>query len=98
MHTLPFHLSATSVIESVLHAQVLEIQASLPAPPNTTKRMMAGTYVAYVVVAWCYWGVGLSGYYAFGELQQAPSIGHKWRPVDLAMTPMLGYAHAFVRQ
>ena len=34
--------------------------------------MMAGTYVAYVVVAWCYWGVGLSGYYAFGVIQRAP--------------------------
>ena len=60
---------------------MLEIQASLPAPPNTTKRMMAGTYVAYVVVAWCYWGVGLSGYYAFGETQRSCLPANAWRPV-----------------
>ena len=59
---------------------MLEIQASLPAPPNTTKRMMAGTYVAYVVVAWCYWGVGLSGYYAFGKIHRASSLGRDQRP------------------
>ena len=43
--------------------------------------MMAGTYVAYVVVAWCYWGVGLSGYYAFGETPRSRSPAHAWRPV-----------------
>ncbi len=51
-------------------AQVLEIQACMPAPPTTTKRMMTGVYIAYAIVAWCYLGVGFSGYAAFGEPAQ----------------------------
>ena len=30
--------------------------------------MMTGVYIAYAIVAWCYLGVGFSGYAAFGEL------------------------------
>ena len=56
-----------SSTSSVLH-QVLEIQACMPAPPTTTKRMMTGVYIAYAIVAWCYLGVGFSGYAAFGAL------------------------------
>ena len=57
----------------VLH-QVLEIQACMPAPPTTTKRMMTGVYIAYAIVAWCYLGVGFSGYAAFGELSKSHII------------------------
>ena len=60
--------SSTSL---ALH-QVLEIQACMPAPPTTTKRMMTGVYIAYAIVAWCYLGVGFSGYAAFGELLISP--------------------------
>ncbi|CAK0783413.1 hypothetical protein CVIRNUC_006612 [Coccomyxa viridis] len=49
------------------HNVVLEIQACMPAPPTTTKRMMTGVYIAYAIVAWCYLGVGFSGYAAFGN-------------------------------
>ncbi len=44
----------------------------MPAPPTTTKRMMGGVYIAYAIVAWCYLGVGFSGYAAFG--QPAPPL------------------------
>lgn len=52
-------------------AQVLEIQACMPAPPTTKKRMMSGVYIAYAIVAWCYLGVGFSGYAAFGQSAQS---------------------------
>ena len=52
--------------------QVLEIQACMPAPPTTKKRMMTGVYIAYAIVAWCYLGVGFSGYAAFGKHQPFP--------------------------
>ena len=57
----------------------------MPAPPTTTKRMMTGVYIAYAIVAWCYLGVGFSGYAAFG--QPAPpllSVPHgPWYPLAL---------------
>ena len=53
--------------------QVLEIQACMPAPPSTKRRMMSGVYIAYAIVAWCYLGVGFSGYAAFGGLLSVPS-------------------------
>ncbi|KAK9904954.1 hypothetical protein WJX75_006393 [Coccomyxa subellipsoidea] len=48
------------------HNVVLEIQATLPSPPDTFKPMMKGVYVAYVLVAWCYFAVSITGYWAFG--------------------------------
>lgn len=49
------------------HNVVLEIQATLPSPPNTLKRYMRGVYLAYGIVSWCYAGVAFSGYYAYGQ-------------------------------
>ncbi|KAK9831658.1 hypothetical protein WJX74_004645 [Apatococcus lobatus] len=49
------------------HNVVLEIQAGLPSPPKTYKPMMKGVYVAYAVVAWCYFTVAITGYWAFGN-------------------------------
>ena len=34
---------------------------------------MSGVYIAYAIVAWCYLGVGFSGYAAFGGLLPVPS-------------------------
>jgi amino acid permease len=49
------------------HNVVLEIQACMPSPPATFKPMMNGVYIAYVIVAWCYFGVAFAGYWAFGN-------------------------------
>lgn len=44
--------------------------------------MMRGVYVAYAVVSWCYFGVSIAGYWAFGNGVGSNvifSIGHpKW--------------------
>ena len=42
-------------------------QATMPSPPATYRPYMRGVYVAYAVLTWCYAGVGITGYHAFGE-------------------------------
>jgi amino acid permease len=49
------------------HNVVLEIQATMPSPPATYRPYMRGVYVAYAVLTWCYAGVGITGYHAFGN-------------------------------
>jgi amino acid permease len=55
------------------HNVVMEIQATLPSvptekKPNPTKKpMMFGVYLAYFLVAYCYFGVAYTGYHAFGN-------------------------------
>ena len=79
-----------SSTKSVLH-QVLEIQACMPAPPTTTKRMMTGVYIAYAIVAWCYLGVGFSGYAAFGELSTSQSqTAQPATTISVCRTPLPG--------
>jgi hypothetical protein len=49
------------------HNVVLEIQATMPSPPATYRPYMRGVYVAYAILSWCYFGVAISGYWAFGN-------------------------------
>lgn len=51
------------------HNVVLEIQASIPSTPEkpSKKPMWKGVVIAYVIVAFCYLSVGISGYWAFGQ-------------------------------
>jgi len=56
------------------HNVVLEIQSTIKKPAGsehkenaTLKPMMFGVYVAYFLVAYCYFGVTFSGYAAFGS-------------------------------
>jgi hypothetical protein len=39
----------------------------MPSPPATYRPYMRGVYIAYAVLTWCYAGVGITGYHAFGE-------------------------------
>ncbi|XP_043722534.1 lysine histidine transporter-like 5 [Telopea speciosissima] len=50
------------------HSVVLEIQATIPSTPErpSSKPMWKGVYVAYIVVAFCYFTVSITGYWAFG--------------------------------
>jgi len=52
----------------------------MPSPPATYRPYMRGVYVAYAVLTWCYFGVGITGYWAFGE---PPSIhpSRAWKPM-----------------
>ncbi|RRT48335.1 hypothetical protein B296_00053187 [Ensete ventricosum] len=52
------------------HNVVLEIQATIPSTPEkpSKKPMWRGVLVAYLVVAICYFPVGLIGYWAFGNV------------------------------
>jgi amino acid permease len=51
------------------HNVILEIQATIPSKPNkpTHVPMMQGVWLAYAVVSWCYFGVSIAGYWAFGN-------------------------------
>lgn len=51
------------------HNVVLEIQATIPSTPEKPSKiaMWRGVLVAYLVVAFCYFGVALLGYWAFGN-------------------------------
>ncbi|KAL6280942.1 hypothetical protein ACE6H2_017823 [Prunus campanulata] len=51
------------------HNVVLEIQATIPSTPEkpSKKPMWKGVFVAYVVVALCYFPVALIGYWVFGN-------------------------------
>jgi hypothetical protein len=41
----------------------MEIQATLPHPPDTVAPMMLGVVAAYVVTPLCYFTVAISGYW-----------------------------------
>ncbi|KAF9601225.1 hypothetical protein IFM89_017410 [Coptis chinensis] len=51
------------------HSVVLEIQATIPSTPEnpSKKPMLKAAVVAYIMVALCYFPVGLIGYYVFGN-------------------------------
>ncbi|KAG0523145.1 hypothetical protein BDA96_07G098700 [Sorghum bicolor] len=51
------------------HNVVLEIQATIPSTPEkpSKKPMWKGAFVAYVIVAICYFPVAFVGYWAFGS-------------------------------
>ncbi|KAJ1391569.1 Amino acid transporter, transmembrane domain [Sesbania bispinosa] len=51
------------------HNVVLEIQATIPSTPEKPSKvpMWRGVVVAYIVVALCYFPVGLIGYWMFGN-------------------------------
>lgn len=51
------------------HNVVLEIQATIPSTPERPSKvpMWQGVVLAYIIVAWCYFGVSIAGYYAFGN-------------------------------
>ncbi|GAB2221328.1 hypothetical protein Droror1_Dr00012503 [Drosera rotundifolia] len=51
------------------HNVVLEIQATIPSTPDkpSKKPMMRGVWVAYAVVALCYFPVAFAGYAVFGN-------------------------------
>ncbi|MCO5563490.1 hypothetical protein L7F22_017133 [Adiantum nelumboides] len=51
------------------HNVVLEIQATIPSTPEKPSKipMWRGVLVAYLIVAFCYFGVALLGYWAFGN-------------------------------
>ncbi|PRQ20722.1 putative amino acid transporter, transmembrane domain-containing protein [Rosa chinensis] len=51
------------------HSVALEIQATIPSTPEKPSKhaMWKGVVVAYVVVAFCYLSVSLSGYWAYGS-------------------------------
>ncbi|KAK8560676.1 hypothetical protein V6N13_003360 [Hibiscus sabdariffa] len=51
------------------HNVVLEIQATIPSTPDKPSKgpMLKGVFVAYIVVALCYFPVALIGYWMFGN-------------------------------
>ena len=51
------------------HNVVLEIQATIPSTPEKPSKgpMWKGVIVAYIIVAICYFPVGLIGYWMFGN-------------------------------
>ncbi|KAG9150616.1 hypothetical protein Leryth_008088, partial [Lithospermum erythrorhizon] len=52
------------------HNVVLEIQATLPSTPERPSKvpMWRGVWIAYVLVAVCYFPVAISGYWVFGNV------------------------------
>jgi hypothetical protein len=49
------------------HNIACEIQATLPAPPSTIKRMMTSVNVTFILTALCYFSVAITGFWAFGN-------------------------------
>ena len=50
----------------------------------------AGVYVAYAILSWCYFGVSIAGYHAYGEppsqsARSSASVSDKF-PSDLVLT------------
>ncbi|KAL0048819.1 hypothetical protein WJX82_011736 [Trebouxia sp. C0006] len=75
------------------HNVVMEIQATIPSKPTPSKPnptlgpMMFGVTLAYLLVAYCYFGVAYTGYHAFGSMtgdQILYSLGHPIWVVCLA--------------
>ena len=72
----------TTLAHVCRHNVVLEIQSSMPSPPKTYRPYMKGVYLAYSIVAWCYFGVSFTGYHSFGNNVEdnvlASIPGPKW--------------------
>ena len=49
------------------HNIACEIQATLPAPPSTIKRMMLSVNITFILTALCYFSVAITGFWAFGN-------------------------------
>jgi amino acid permease len=49
------------------HNVCLEIAATLPSPPAVYKPYMSGVWIAYGILTWCYFGVAIAGYWAYGD-------------------------------
>ncbi|XP_068647601.1 lysine histidine transporter 2-like [Aristolochia californica] len=64
------------------HSVALEIQATIPSTEekSSKKPMWRGVMVAYVVVALCYFGVSIAGFWAFGDIVQDDILVSLERP------------------
>ncbi|KAK9809303.1 hypothetical protein WJX73_002847 [Symbiochloris irregularis] len=84
------------------HNVVLEIQSSMKSPKKTAANpqgltytpFMRGVFLAYAIVAWCYFGVSFTGYHSFGNHVEdnvlASIPGPKWM---IAMADMFVVFH-----
>ena len=55
------------------HNIACEIQATLPLPPSTVRRMLTSVHLTFALTAACYFSVAISGFWAFGN-GVAPNI------------------------
>ncbi|ONK57760.1 uncharacterized protein A4U43_C09F3810 [Asparagus officinalis] len=64
------------------HSVCLEIQATIPSTPEkpSTKPMWQGVVVAYIIVAICYVGVAVTGFWAFGNVVEDDVLMSLERP------------------
>ena len=61
-----FNALATAAFAYGGHNIACEIQGTLPAPPSTLPRMQLSVLLTFVLAAWCYFSVAITGYWAFG--------------------------------
>lgn len=78
------------------HNVVMEIQATMPSPPDKPSKrpMWKGVIIAYVVIAVCYLPVALVGYAMFGNAVDENILLSLGKPVWLiAMANMFVVVH-----
>ncbi|KAF8411920.1 hypothetical protein HHK36_004478 [Tetracentron sinense] len=78
------------------HSVVLEIQATIPSSPGkpSSKPMWLGVVAAYAIVAFCYFSVAISGFWAFGDLVEDDILVSLEKPVWLiAVANLMVFFH-----
>eukprot|EP00884_Botryococcus_braunii_P006433 jgi/Botrbrau1/15791/Bobra.4_1s0142.1 len=78
-----FNSIATMMFAYGGHNIALEIQATLPRPPSTYKRMMRGVWAAFILTPICYYTVAISGYWAYGRSVEPNILLSLGRPKGL---------------
>ncbi|KAH7524874.1 hypothetical protein FEM48_Zijuj06G0165500 [Ziziphus jujuba var. spinosa] len=78
------------------HSVALEIQATIPSTPNNTskKPMWKGVVVAYIIVAFCYCSVAISGFWAYGDaVEDDVLISLEKPPWLIALANLMVFVH-----
>ena len=68
-----FNALATAAFAYGGHNIACEIQATLPMPPSSLRRMMTSVNLTFFLTAACYFSVAITGFWAFGS-SVAPNI------------------------
>ena len=62
-----FNALATAAFAYGGHIIACEIQATLPMPPSSVRRMLTSVHVTFFLTAACYFSVAITGFWAFGS-------------------------------
>lgn len=84
-----FNALATAAFAYGGHNIACEIQATLPMPPSTVKRMLTSVHVTFFLTALSYFSVAITGFWAFGNNVASNILTTLSRPVGVIVAANL---------